>query len=262
MVLRVTRGLIKALRNAAKQDKTQEDQFRETCLKVYDKFVQTYNDMLVTNLAFLHGMIMPYYSWYVGLDEQHESAGVRDTLVRLHEHGVFTTDGQSNACESDYRERSYIDAFFPMDLLSRLRAEVQKRGHQVYYVFTVPYGCRLYCTNFTPDVFTDVYWEIDEFGVNQETKFIGFGVTQGKNADGQWLSHTMVFPDNLELPADVFQQAVDERLESVADIVGNNLCGVKLVVRDFCSPLLADQVLLECVLAADFPVMVTDPFRA
>lgn len=238
-------GLLAAIEAAAAAQKTFKR--KQLTRKVYAKHVHTYTDLVVTNMSFFHGKLRPFYYGGDALNPEHADS-VR-TLLKLHEYGVITDDGQANACDSDYREKSYISGVVPLHLAVALLQQLKKHQEQVYYTVMETTNPATLVTNFTPDVFRDV---------NAEGR-VGYAITQGIPAGGTgWVTHSMVYENRLGWPAMLSSATM---LPSVFYILSATAT-VRIYARDFCLPLRADAWLLEVVKAAGFVPLVPDPFGA
>lgn len=227
--------------------------FRKRSLRVYEKNVKTYADLLLTNLAFLHGKMMVFYNSYIGLEEGHQQSAGVNALIKLHEHGVFTDDGQGNDCFPDQRQRSYVNGMMPLHSYDALQKELEKRD-DVWFQFFYVFG-GLVDTNMTPDTFTDMH---------RDGQRRVLALTQGKWPDqpSTWQTDTVVFPERLGWGNGAYKAVEFARnLKHVEQILRTtSLMGVVVIMRDFCSSQTADQVLWQCVQAAGLPQLLVDPF--
>jgi hypothetical protein len=226
--------------------------------RIYKEMVRTYQDLLVTNLAFLHGVLQTFYYGGEALNEEHQAS--TGTLRELHTYGVFTVDGQGNACEPNYRERSYVMAAVPKAMATPLLQQVVALGSKVKYVFAPTEGGSVLATNFTPSDFQEPYFP--RYARKPKMMF-GFPLTQSKYpwSEDTWINDTLVFQDRIGTGLSAFQDAKDMGLDKVATILRDATVTVQLVISDFCSPLVADHVLLDCVKKAGFERVLTDPFE-
>jgi hypothetical protein len=259
----VTPGLLQAIEKA-RAVRSNKKLFKKLSADVYKKHVYTYNDLLVTNLAFLHGKLMTFYSGYIGLEETHASAAGPNTLMQLHEYGVFTVDGQGNKCEPDYRERSYISGLIPQTMYPALAMELDKHADKLLFRFYLPAGGSLH-TNVTPDVMTDTYFHRQRAwrpaSPLPTSVDNGVALTQVQyQGEDEWKTVTMMFANRLHWGERALEAARDASLSRVEELLFP-LVGFQIIVRDFCSPLLADEVLLHCLEALNASKVLTDPFR-
>lgn len=225
--------------------------------RVYQEMVRTYKDLLLTNLAFFYGLLRTFYYDAEELNEEHAES--TQTLRELHTHGVYTVDGQGNACDPTYRERSYILAAFPKVMVTALLEQVSALGDKVKYVVKPTQGGSVVATNFTPADLNDPYFP--RHRPNPQMMF-GFVLTQSKYPWSQdvWINDTMVFADRLGNSLPAYEDAKRQGLKRVAQLLEEQTLTIELVITDFCSPLVADEVLLECVKNAGFQPLLVDPF--
>lgn len=240
----ISPGLLTAIEAVASARKTFKK--KQLTRKLYLNYVHTYHDLLVTNLAFFHGKLRPFYYGGDALNPEHAESV--STLIELHEYGVMTDDGQGNACEPDYRETSYVSGVIPKHLLTALLRVLDGHSTQMYYTVMETLYPTTLVTNFTPDVFCNT---------NARGE-VGYSITQGMVAgSSEWVSYSMVYRDRLQWPA-MLRSATT--LPTVFDLLSDT-CTVRVYGKHFCSPFRADAFLLDVVKAAGFAQQVQDPFK-
>jgi len=88
-------------------------QFFLNCEKIEANEVNTWEDFIVSNMAFLYSLYLPTY--HIGFLEHNANK----ILLKLHELGVFTYNGQGNVCNEyfretkiDYLEKPFVEGIF------------------------------------------------------------------------------------------------------------------------------------------------------
>lgn len=207
-------------------------------MKNYDKFIElfydscvneipneTWEDLIITNLAFLHRYYLPsYHRGFL----QHSA---ESTLIQLHEYGVYTDNGQGNVCDKFEQQRSYLDFTLYMD------------DENVEHIKTLV-KVLLYDKKIAIEFYigaNDLYGNTVGYEYNQITIEAGrnYGPMPPSSKEfflGHCLDVNKHFPKWIK-----------------------SLCFFSIRVKEFCGAL-ADEILLNHIKKIGFPKKFTDPF--
>lgn len=258
--------LANALANAAQQAEffktLPSEHFNNIIFQAVPEFqapyqaVKTWEDLLVTNLAFLHDKFIPfYYSEFLGAEDAGHRASIQ-TLIDLHLYGIFTHNGQGNTCqyddESSEEQRPYVDASIPRGMWPAIKAQLDKFRDVAHYV---AYDC---ASNSVVDTTLQPSDYSDKIASKDRVKNV-YTLTRGRGARSDpWASQTSM-GDDRSVMCWFINDA--EPYPHVQDMFKRGCYEVVVVMREFCSPKLADAVLLQCVKRAGFKPRIQDPYR-
>jgi hypothetical protein len=185
--------------------------------------------------------------------------GAEKNLLQLHEFGVFTTDGQGNDCnpivsifdgeEKEYKEKPYLNGFFHFydEAYTRKIIQLLEKLSNDPRIFMTFYDGK-------HNVFFDNF---------QYEYMIG----QGRRP-----IYTLTFEDGHSFttrrkPLDkemYIRELYQFELGSMPFMQRNNMMekcvSFQIVVKEFCSKVLADQILLEHMIDLNFEKKVKDEF--
>ena len=106
---------------------------------VYDA-VETWDDLLVTNLAFLHDKFIPfiYYANFLGAEDEGAHRHALQNLIDLHLYGIFTSNGQGNVCLpmneiGEEQQRPYLVANIPPAMWPAIKKQLDKLHDIIHY---------------------------------------------------------------------------------------------------------------------------------
>ncbi len=217
--------------------------------RVYKK-VKTYEDLLETNIEFLKGK-MPatwYYDarWGEGQDQKtHAVSDTTKTLLALHKKGIFTMGGQSSACGKieegeetrlytggkviEYKQRSCISGFLPVELAQKLLPEL-KKDKRIYVHFSFPNE---------EGSFSNIPFEFDAKGWPKR-----FNVTLEKTEDGKWQKATNMGDDNAhKIQVDRYSE---RKYPNIKKILKEQAI-LDVILRKYCKGPEADKILLDAI---------------
>ena len=111
--------------------------FYEKCNKITNRYAKTWNDYILLNIAFLHNYFLPFYTFGF-LFKDHEKSNLN--LIKLHEFGVFTIEGQGNFCSENEKQRSYLNCILNFQnehqvLLINKLIETLKKDSRIFINF-------------------------------------------------------------------------------------------------------------------------------
>jgi len=203
--------------------------------EIYEK-VKTFEDLLLINKAFLRGELAHTYyyfeRWGNGEDQNtHSEAG--STLIKLHDYGVYTVNGQSDYCEIDKElkgkkytmlQRSFVDVHILPELFEKLWPRLLE-DERIY--------CR-YLFYHKGEILTDNNFPEDEK--------IKFPLTTEKLGDEPTRVYTSVYNDDIEMD---FRGTFYQREKNITNILFKTIF-ITVAVKEFCVGK-ADEVLLQIV---------------
>ena len=211
--------------------------------KVYSK-VKTFNDLLFTNFAYLHDMFLPYFAHNVlGYENEDEiNREAIPALIELHEMGMFVIAGHGNDCTKTYQQKPYVQALFPVEMWKKLKKELDRVDRIAAYHVVQCNDKSVIATSLSASDIIEL-----RRGSDSE-EFIQSVVVSQSKKDG----------NDAWVPFTVLNQAI--MCGNNADF-GEKLYMLAFVMRDFCSPKLANQVLMQALKNAGFKKRVIDPFQ-
>lgn len=217
--------------------------------KVY-KNVNTYNDLLKTNIEFLKGNLPEtwYYGakWGEGLDQKtHATDMTTQTLIALHKKGVFTVNGQSSQCDKNiseqtiypesagrvvaHEQRSFVDGFLPVELAQKLVPILQK-DKRIYIDIKYPND---------KDNFSNIPYKIvakDWPGV--------FNVTREKTEDGKWQEPYNMWDDSTY--KEIVKNFGPRKYPNITKILKEQAM-INVIIKKYCKGPEADNILLDAI---------------
>lgn len=231
------------------EDSRQFRRAEKHCRHVYDKHVNTYNDLLLTNIAFFHNRFVPFYYGALFASEDQSHMQSVQTLIKLHEYGVYTINGQANTCDEYEMQRPYVEGFLPAFLADAVLSQLKKFENIAFY--QVERGGKVEHSNFE---YSDVQEIKDKDGMQPVLV-----VTKERGDAGQaWKIYSSLSARPVSLFA--FKGLNFPYLQHTRNLLTDNMSHIQVIMKEYCSPLLADALLLQCVEATGVPVRVTDPF--
>jgi hypothetical protein len=176
-------------------------QWKQDTEEIY-RSTKSFDDLLYTNQLFLQKLIpMTYYHLTPIYDMQ------TDVLQKITEKGVFTTNGQSSACENGVLQKPYLTGLVYTDVLERLMPKLLKSREYYFHSYNL---------QTKEEVFTIPY---------QEGKYV---VTLQDKVPFTWIKKDGVFNDwlliesNEVIPKEVKQDILEQT--SLIQIVGKDYC--------------------------------------
>jgi hypothetical protein len=100
--------------------------------KIYSK-VSNFDDLLTTNILFLHGLMPTTYYHLSPIYDMDVSK-----LVAITQHfKYFTTDGQSSECNDQTKQKAYLEGIIHNDYLYDLITELEKQDGYYYGYYNI-----------------------------------------------------------------------------------------------------------------------------
>ena len=223
--------------------------------KVYSK-VENYYQLIATNIAFLKSKLPRtwYYGERWGSPEAEDHADVAtNNLIKLHEYGVMTVNGQSSFCEKNV----YIP---PWQRIDEKTGEIRKGGdihdysssQRSYVVCYIPVSMaetllpyllldkRIYVSMHWPDAIrqvdnVDTYYHKGKFIFDLTTEQIGNNPPESYT---KWRRmhrdeyNTIVYEDSPDFEKNIYK-------------IYSKLMYVTVINREFCQEPTSDQILLN-----------------
>lgn len=239
-------------------EKEADDRMLQKCNEFYSR-VKTYDDLLITNLAFFHNRFIPVFYYadkFASEDVSHQQS--TQTLIDLHLRGFFTVNGQANTCAADEEQRPYVEAFLPIELIPLLQKKLSEMSSICFYQIELltPRGPVLYVSTFE---YTDSRTQKNpETGETSEESVIT--VTRNRQDINQsW------FPvsarTQARLGANFYLYDAPRNIQKLL-MSGNSgrYAYINIIMKEYCSQQLADALLLKIVKELNIPERMTDPF--
>jgi hypothetical protein len=211
-----------------------------------DTPIQTWNEYIIANMAFLHGYYLPFY--HSGQLEH----GAERNLLELHKIGVFTCNGQGNVCDEHEKQRPYLNCIFKMydasySILLFQLLDALKRDTRIYLRYF----------NFADGNFFDntQYYKQKTVerpdGAPQIVRYMP--LTRGSDAEG-----SRDFTLDIQRGKEFWQRFYTRAFSKLGSF--RHLIFMDIAMTEFCDDL-ADEHLLKFMQALHFPIVYEDPFE-
>lgn len=235
-------------------DSDENEALREKCREVYSR-VQTYNDLLLTNVAFLHNRFVPvfyYMDKFASEDESHKQS--TQNLIDLHLRGIFSMNGQGNTCDAHEEQRPYVEAIIPASILLPLQKKLEAMSDDLFYQIEM-------LERQGPVVAVSTF-EFTDTRTNKKTRELDsvLTVTRDRASPEQpWNPTTALrqYTTNASFALDGAPGNIIRLLTSGAE---GKFAYVTIIMKQYCSKQLADALLLRLVKDLDAPLRISDPF--
>lgn len=203
---------------------------------LFYEHVITWKDMIETNVLFLQGKLPGTYGhpgyFGAGSGFTHTEAGKK--LVKLNQkYGVFTVDGQSNDCDQDTNQRSYITSFIDVKLLQKVLPSLLE----------------------DPDIQISVAWpDLIRYYDNYDDNELRHNVTFFFQDDGELDYYTNMLREPIGMymhshPLEVFMIDKQYDRDKQTDVNVSQLfidkAKLSVVKKDYCGATSAEEVLMK-----------------
>jgi hypothetical protein len=222
------------------------DKFFVSCTNIEANEVNTWEDFIVSNMAFLYSLYLPtYHRGFL----QH---GGQNKLLKLHELGVFTHGGQGSDCDEYYREKK-------VDYLEKPFLEGIFYYYDIEYFENIQKLLKSLSTD--PRIFITYYDGINDtmfdnfVYVNKRRGREFYNITRSGNFLASNLRKNRTKKEYIDM--------INDAIIGFMPFLERNAMLKKcvfftIVLRKYCSDVFADQLLLEHMNKLNFPIKVKD----
>jgi hypothetical protein len=200
-------------------------EYWKKCKKFTKKYMETWDDLMLFNICFLHEKFLPYYH---GGFLVH---GAEEILLQLHRFGIFTENGQGNECDELYKEKSYLNAVFynyDNNYFSKIRLIIQdlKRDGRISLIYY----------NFLNDEFFDnVPYNTKYYDEERQKVFDSFTLTKDNNEP---------FSNILKFTKEEYIKQKKMILSEFKEQWFKNIIIIDIFVNEYCDDNKSDEILL------------------
>ena len=188
---------------------------------IYD-YVISWQDLIDTGISFLNGVLPGYFGYldFFGGGSGDSHTVTAPNLVRLHkEFQVFTVDGQTNACDKSYQQRSYLVGFIDSARMQKL-LPLLLNDNRIYVKVVYPDLIRYY------DNFSDTSNILNNTRELVDNKIVDFFTNSFRDVQS---SYYQVFPYDILYAKQLFIDKVS----------------FDIIVKEYCGTITAEEILLK-----------------
>jgi hypothetical protein len=214
------------------------DRMLEMATKRIYSQVETWGDLLYTNLAFLTNRMWGtyYYPARFSSEDPAHAAASGNNLIELAKLGVFTVDGQDSGCDEQQHQRAYVYGYVPQAMEAALVARLREDPRIYFRV-----------VNFITTNVEDTVPEEETLEYKNGRKGV-FCLTRGM-ADNECFTDVRDLQSAIKFEAKSLKISAPSK--TVHDLVHQSV-KLNVIVRAWCEES-ADGILLEHVRAIQAP---------